>query len=364
MLARLLRSKLFGFFVAVVGAFMLVAGGARWVRPVPGPPDGASLDNFNRVVTLPVSVGSSPARSGPIVVRGDTMHRVVVNGSLDFAKTGETLDGDLLVTSSDDRLPRLVLGSGEASLVGVASPGRWVFTLPDEIRSGGQLEVRIETASMTDPLQLSAQEILDSLSGELSVELWSRTAPLRGPIAAAPFWFPGGFLLAFGIALSVLSGRVRKLESSPALVLLGKIDHESATLRKLIDPSELGSASLLSGVDRAEKEARSLAQSIDRRTALLLGLSSETAPEEAAAVQTAIADAGSALQAIGAGIVSAQAKARAGEVTAAAKDLETTIARSLAARAQLGRQVGELREVVSATEAPPGPPSERDAEGG
>lgn len=364
MLAKFLRSKLFGFSVAVLGALMLVAGGFRWVRPVPGPPDGASLDNFKKVVTLPVAVGSTPAGSSPIVVRGDTMHRVVVHGALDFAKTGETLDGDLLVTGSAAGLPRLVLGDGEATLVGVASPGRWVFTLPDGIVDGGRLDVRIDTDPTVEQFLMSPHEVKDSLSGQLSVELWSRTAPLRGPIAAAPFWFPGGFLLALGVALSVLSGRIRKLERSPALALLDQIEQRIAALRKVIDPADLGAASLLSGLDRAEREARSLAQSIDRRTALLLEIGPTTSTGAAAALNAALGEAGSALQAIGAGVAEAHAHARSREVTAAARDVEESIARGLEARARLGRQVESLREADSEMDRLEGRTPAREPEGG
>jgi|GEM_PF-5655951 len=342
MLKPLLRSRLFGFLVSLLGALLLAAGGFRWVRPVPGPPQGASLDEFHKVVTLRTSAGAPASTSSGIPVHYGVMHRVVVDGSLTFSKTDEILDADLLVAGAVPGMPRLVLGDGTAKLAGVARAGRYVFELPAGIKDGGRLQVRLDTDPTVERFLMTPQEVQDALAGELSVELWTRVAPARGPIAAAPLWFPGGFLLALGIALSVMSGRIRKLERSPALALLDQIERRIEALRKATDPSDLGAASLLSGLERAGKEARSLAASIDKRTALLVDIGPES--KLAGPLRGAIGDAGRALQSIDVAIAEAHAHARSREIAAAAQEVEGTIARGLEARAKLARQVDALRE--------------------
>ncbi len=360
MIGSLLRRRIVGFVVAVLGALLLAAGAWRWVRPVPGPPEGASLDDFERVLTLTTSPGAAPSTSNALPVRPDVMHRVVVQGSLVFSTTGETLDGDLLVTGDTPGLPRLRLGRGAAHLVGVARPGRWVFTLPDGVADGGRLEVKLDTDPVVERFLLTPSEARDALHGELTVELWTRLAPARGPIAAAPLWFPGGFLLALGIALSVLSGRIRALERSPALALLDQIERRIAALRSAIDPSDLGAASLLSGLDRAGVEAKALAESIVKRTALLREMGEDSPTADVQALRGAIGEAGRALQAIDAGVAEAHAHARSREVVEAARDVEQTVARGLEARARLGRQLESLREADSELDRLEGRPRTTD----
>lgn len=344
MLPTLLRSRLLGLIVSIFGAILLAAGGYTWIGPVAGPPDGASLEDFEKVLTLSAGAGMPEGLSTALDLRGSMLHRVVVEGALNFSTTGESLDGDLLVGGGVPGLPRLVLGDGSAKLLGVSKPGRWVFTLPDGIVDGGRLEVRLDIDPTVERFMLPPQQVREALSGELHVELWTRPVPRRGPIAAAPYWFPGGMLLALGIALSVLAGRIRTLELSPALALQDQIEQRIAALRKAIDSQDLGAASLLSGLDRAGKEAGSLAQSIEKRSKLLEELGPEAPEGDVVGLRGAIGEAGRALQAIDKGVAQAQTQVKAGDVSAAALDVERTVARGLEARARLARQVESLRE--------------------
>jgi len=209
----LLRSRLFGFLVALTGALLLAAGGWRWVRPVAGAPEGASLDDFEQVQSFVVTPGKDAGASGEITVHWDRLHRVVVEGGLTL--DGEAIDGDALVAGGGGR-PRLVLGAGEAKLLGVASEGRWVFALPDGLVTGGKLVPRIDVGGLAAARGVDEGAARAMLSGEVGVEWHRRIAPPRGPLAAAPMWFPGGMLLALGIALSVVAGRIRGAEAQLA----------------------------------------------------------------------------------------------------------------------------------------------------
>ncbi|MCO4770020.1 MAG: hypothetical protein KDA24_08295 [Deltaproteobacteria bacterium] len=216
MLNKVLRSRLLGLLVSVTGALLLAAGAFLWVRPLAGPPDGAALDDFEPKATLAVTAGDEAVTSPPIPVNARALHRVVVEGSLAFDTARATLDGDMLVTGAGEGMPRLVLGAGSSALLGVAQPGRWVFALPDGIKDGGHLAVWLDLAPAARHYSMSPEDVEKALSGDLKVELWTRTAPARGPIAAAPLWFPGGMLLALGIALSVVAGRIRTMEQEAA----------------------------------------------------------------------------------------------------------------------------------------------------
>lgn len=341
MLARFLRSRLAAFGVSVLGAFLLVYGAFVWFGPLPGPPMGGDLGGFEKVQTLSTAAGQAPSASVPLVQSDGSIWRVVVDGSLLFEHSGESLPADLLATEGATGAPLLRLGRGAPTLLGT-SGARAIFSTP--AADGESLQVRIDTDPLVEKYLIPPSEAAQKLKGTVSVELWKRTPPARGLAPAAPFWLPGMLLMAFGAAMGVVGVRVRRAERSPVLRMLDQIEQRIAALRKAIDPEDLGAASLLAGLDRAGLEARKLAEGIERRGALLRDLGPDTPVEEVQALRGAIAGAAKALESIDQSVAEAAAHVRAREATAAVRDVEEGVAASLSARAALARQVESLRE--------------------
>ncbi len=341
MLARLLRSRLASFGITLLGALMLVAGGWRWMGPVPGPPIGGSLAGFTLVQSIPVSAGQPVSASAPLAQADGSLWRVVVDGSLHFAHTDESLSGDLLATGGGFGRPLLRLGKGAPSLLGTDGSRA---VLDSGAVDGEVLQVRVDTDPLVERYMISPGEAARALTGAVTVELWQRTPPARGAAAGAPLWLAGLLLMSLGAATGVVGMRIRRDARSAVLRMLDQIERRIAALRKAIDPEDLGAASLLAGLDRAGSEARSLAEGIERRSVLLHELGPETPVEEVQALREAIGGAGRALEAIDQSVAEAAAHVRAREASAAARDVEEGVTASLSARAALARQVESLRE--------------------
>jgi hypothetical protein len=341
MLARLVRSRLASFGITLLGALFLIVGGWRWIGPVPGPPIGGALGGFTLVQSLPASAGQAASVSVPLGQSDGSLWRVVVDGNLHFAHTDESLSGDLLATGGAFGRPLLRLGKATPRLLGTDG-SRAVLT--SGAVDGEVLQVRLDTDPLVERYMISPSEAARALTGEVTVELWRRTPPVRGPAAGAPLWLAGLLLMSLGAATGVVGMRIRRDARSAVLRLLEQIEGRIAALRKAIDPEDLGAASLLSGLDRAGSEARSLAQGIERRSVLLQELGPETPVEEVQALREAIGGAGRALEAIDQSVAEAAAHVRAREASAAARDVEEGVTASLSARAALARQVESLRE--------------------
>ncbi len=342
MIARLLRSRLAVFGITLAGVSMMVLGGWRWAGPVPGAPIGGSLNGFALVQTISTAAGQPTSGSVPLVQSDGTIWRVVVDGSLRFDTTKETLPADVLVTAGKLGRPLLRLARGVPTLLG--TDGSRAILNPGAV-DGEALQVRMDLDPLAEPPYLLTHgRAEDALKGSVRVELWKRTPPARGVAAGAPLWLAGLLLMSLGAAMGVVNMRIRKDTRSPVLRLLDQIERRIASLRKAIDPQDLGAASLLSGLGRAGSEARSLAQGIEKRAALLSELGPDTPVQEVQALREAIAGAARALESIDQSVAEAAAHVRAREATEAVRDVEDGVAASLAARATLARQVESLRE--------------------
>lgn len=306
MIARLLTSRLLAFALMIGGTALLAVGALRWFAPTIGPPEGPALDDLTKVETLEVSPTAPTAYSQPLARDPHTLYRLAIEGGL-VLPTGAA-PADVLVSA--DEPPRLKLGNAVPNVLGVARPGRSIYELPKGTGPTDRLEVTLFSANAVD--------------GAVTVEVWMREAPRRGAMAAAPYWFPGGILLALGIALSVVRRR-SVVTMTVAESYAARAKQAAAVLRKKTGGA-VGSAALGASLDQAEQEADALAKAIDRATDSL-----ESAADRRA-TEGAIGACGRALEALVATLQEAKGK----DAAHASTSIEQAVHTGRAARLRLG----------------------------